>query len=768
MGLEIFISYSSRDRGDALRLKEIAEADGHDAWMDLFDIRPSARLAGELEQGVSSADVLCLLLSPSAVASPWVREELRYALAAEGKGLRVIPVILRAAPIPDELADHVALDATRGLDDDATVMRIRRALGGHVEEAILLDALRRGELADRAAIEEAEQALPGWREALERVIDDPIRELSVGIDQDTWPGDAGGVIEIVLDIDIFVGSVSILLAPYVEGHTWRPDAGIDERPPDEFFASRKPRVDARLLWAGRSLTAVGSRDGTDLGERPLEFGFRFPGDEYTGSERVTSMALLERFELPSLRQLIDKGASVTVWVHRPGSSDPERVDPRATDLRLRLRTPLRHDEAGIWGFDLWRDLDRLDGVLLRAPTLQNCAGDLERMALLSLYRGRPLRADLNSAERRQRIAAAVESGSSVAEEDRWAAFTLSAGRARVPRLRGRVREAAQYGHEAIGLVIDTPPETLSDAQAFGLLGTMTALVDDLARTGGTTEAIEHYSDAVVGLARRLGELHPAEADYQRALARNLMQRARLHAGTPRAVEDVKAAVSTVERLVQEEPLPWRIDEARALRQEAEALLGDSGAELTTRPASAGEPATWLDPKSIADVVPILVFNRLLRFNTRLPPGIHAPGPKLTLCEDELLGIWERAGSGAGFVIGLSDAVSETRDMAADLAADRTPSPLPGGGAWELEAWHEVAPPEAFVERLGASSVRAFRANMRAKGGGDAKLVGYLLAVEKEGVRRRICVTLEPSGDDWRARAADAGLAAVVFRWLELS
>ena len=78
------------------------------------------------------------------------------------------------------------------------MMRVRHTLGGNVEEAILLDALRRGELADRAAIEEAEEALPGWREALERVIDDPIRELSVSIDQDTWPGDAGGVIEIVL------------------------------------------------------------------------------------------------------------------------------------------------------------------------------------------------------------------------------------------------------------------------------------------------------------------------------------------------------------------------------------------------------------------------------------------------------------------------------------------------------------------------------------------------------------------------------------------
>ena len=767
MGLKIFISYSSRDRGDALSLKEIAEADGHDAWMDLFDIRPSARLAGELEQGVSSADVLCLLLSPSAVASPWVREELRYALTAEQKGLRVMPIILRAAPIPEELTDHVALDATRGLGDDATAMRVRRALGGNVDEAILLDALRRAELADRAAIEEAEDALPGWREALDRGIDDPIRELSVRIDQDTWPGHAGGVIEIVLNIDIFVGSISILLAPYVEGHTWRPDAGIDERPPDEFFASRKPRVDARLLWAGRTLTAVGSHDGTDLGELPLEFGFRLPDDEYTGSERATSMALLERFELPSLRQLIDKGAAVKVWMHPSGSGEPEEVDPQATDLRLQLRTPLRHDEAGIYGFDLWRDFDRLDRVLLRAPTLQGCAGDLERLPLLSLYRGRPLRADLNSAARRQRISAAVASGDSVAEEDRWAAFNLSAGRANVPRLRGQVREAAQYGHEAIGIVIDTPPETLTYAQAFGLLGALTALVDDLARAGGTKEAVQHYSDSVVALARRLSELHPVEADYQRALARNLMQRARLHAGTPRAVDDVKSAVSTIEGLVQEEAFPWRIDEARSLRQQAEALLKDWGAEPSITPIPAGEPATWLDPKSAADVVPTLVFNRLLRFNTRLPPGIYAPGPKLTLSGDELLGIWEREGSGAGLVVGLSDAFSETRDIAADLAEGRMPFPLPGGGAWELEEWHEVAAPKEFVERLGASSVRAFRTNVRATRG-DGKLGGYLLAVEKHGVRRRICVTLEPSADDWRARTADDGLAAVVFRWLELS
>src|SRR5215210_1622230 len=83
VALRVFISYSSRDRPDALRLKEIVESDGHDAWMDLFDIHPAARLANELEQGVSSADVLCLLVSPSAVQSPYVLAEIEYALAAE-------------------------------------------------------------------------------------------------------------------------------------------------------------------------------------------------------------------------------------------------------------------------------------------------------------------------------------------------------------------------------------------------------------------------------------------------------------------------------------------------------------------------------------------------------------------------------------------------------------------------------------------------------------------------------------------------------------
>lgn len=88
-------------------------------------------------------------------------------------------------------------------------------------------------------------------------------------------------------------------------------------------------------------------------------------------------------------------------------------------------------------------------MLWRAGSLQDCATDLEGVALLSLYRGRSLRAELHAHDRREHIAAAVERGGPLAEEDRWAAFNLSAGRADVPRQRGQVRDAAQYGHQAV-------------------------------------------------------------------------------------------------------------------------------------------------------------------------------------------------------------------------------------------------------------------------------------------------------------------------------
>jgi hypothetical protein len=111
-------------------------------------------------------------------------------------------------------------------------------------------------------------------------------------------------------------------------------------------------------------------------------------------------------------------------------------------------------------------------------------------------------------------------------------------------------------------VSDVPVESLDYANAFALLQALTRLVDDLTCSGGTPEAITHYVNTAVDLARRLSGLHPEEPHYQRALARNLLQRAVLFPATPAAIDDVRGAVAAIERLVDDEPLPWRLDEAR--------------------------------------------------------------------------------------------------------------------------------------------------------------------------------------------------------------
>lgn len=128
--MRIFISYSSRDRPAALQLLKLVEDAGHDAWMDLFDIQPAQRLGQELEAGVRRADVFCILLSPAAVASKWVMQEIDHARQIESGGVRILPLILKPCVIPEGLADHVRIDATRGVDEPSVSQRILANRGG--------------------------------------------------------------------------------------------------------------------------------------------------------------------------------------------------------------------------------------------------------------------------------------------------------------------------------------------------------------------------------------------------------------------------------------------------------------------------------------------------------------------------------------------------------------------------------------------------------------------------------------------------------------
>ena len=73
----------------------LLEAGDCDVWLDFFDIKPAHVLEGELADNLARADLVCILLSPTAVASRWVGYEIDQAMARQVHGLRVLPVILR-------------------------------------------------------------------------------------------------------------------------------------------------------------------------------------------------------------------------------------------------------------------------------------------------------------------------------------------------------------------------------------------------------------------------------------------------------------------------------------------------------------------------------------------------------------------------------------------------------------------------------------------------------------------------------------------------
>jgi hypothetical protein len=294
------------------------------------------------------------------------------------------------------------------------------------------------------------------------------------------------------------------------------------------------------------------------------------------------------------------------------------------------------------------------------------------------------------------------------------------------------------------------------------------LVDDLRGGGGAPEAIAHYADTGIELTRALLDLHPAEPDYARALARRLMQRATLVPATPGAIDDLREAVAAIELLVADDPLPWRVDEAHEIHERADALLDAWNAQPIEQadPAAFSEPLAWLDPERAGtDGAPLHVYHRLLRFSTRLPPTVPSNGPRLRVADDELVGVWGDDAAAGGFVVGLADAASP--DPTADLTAGTPTGPLPGLQTWQVTTWREERPPGALVEHLAAATVRAFSLQLRSPDAPTA-LRGYLLVIERQGLRWRIRLTVPQTADEWRTISAADEIAAVVFTALQLS
>ena len=82
--MKVFISHSSIDKPFVERLAgDLLSGEGIDAWLDKWEILPGDRIPDKLEEGLSSANVFLLVLSPESVKSQWVSYEKGAWLTAQ-------------------------------------------------------------------------------------------------------------------------------------------------------------------------------------------------------------------------------------------------------------------------------------------------------------------------------------------------------------------------------------------------------------------------------------------------------------------------------------------------------------------------------------------------------------------------------------------------------------------------------------------------------------------------------------------------------------
>ncbi len=100
MPAKTFFSYSRSDKEFTRKLATDLRNAGADLWIDQLDIQPGTRWDDEIETALKSAESILVILSPNAVASNNIMDEISYALENNKK---VIPVIFKQCEVPFRL-----------------------------------------------------------------------------------------------------------------------------------------------------------------------------------------------------------------------------------------------------------------------------------------------------------------------------------------------------------------------------------------------------------------------------------------------------------------------------------------------------------------------------------------------------------------------------------------------------------------------------------------------------------------------------------------
>lgn len=133
---DCFISYYSGDAQFVDRLERDLTLRELFVWRDEREVDIGDSLSGRIQEGLGQSYCFIVVLSPEAVARPWVLEELRAAFAMRLAGeLKILPVLHKECTIPPFLSDYRYVDFRDGQRYEESIALLERSIKNAVRRA---------------------------------------------------------------------------------------------------------------------------------------------------------------------------------------------------------------------------------------------------------------------------------------------------------------------------------------------------------------------------------------------------------------------------------------------------------------------------------------------------------------------------------------------------------------------------------------------------------------------------------------------------------
>ena len=101
--MKVFLSHASEDKKlvEQIHLRIASKFPTIESWLDKYEIFGGDDLIDKIYTGIKDADKFLIFLSPNSIDKPWVRTELKKALADEISGIKpefIIPIKIGTIP----------------------------------------------------------------------------------------------------------------------------------------------------------------------------------------------------------------------------------------------------------------------------------------------------------------------------------------------------------------------------------------------------------------------------------------------------------------------------------------------------------------------------------------------------------------------------------------------------------------------------------------------------------------------------------------------